>query len=121
MEQFGLKGGSPSSTTFPETMEDVVEVNGGGEAEIDNDRHHFLHQLHQANTIVVSFHLCDEHHRLPSGFLLNLALSEFRLHQHHHPLPMGKGQWPCPCHLHIRIHLRFRLLYCINIRFRSQP
>ena len=37
LEQFGLKGCGTSAATCLETMEDVVEFNGGGEAEIEND------------------------------------------------------------------------------------
>ena len=57
MDEFGLKRGVPSAATFPEIMEDAVEVNVGGEAKIDNDRHRFPHHLHQANSMLVSFHL----------------------------------------------------------------
>ena len=54
MEQFVLKGGGPSAATCPETTEDVVEVNGDGEAETDNDRHQLPHHLCQANSMVFS-------------------------------------------------------------------
>ena len=59
MDQFGLKVGDPSAATFPETMEDVVEGNGGGETKIENYCHHLPHLLHQANDIVVSSPLGD--------------------------------------------------------------
>ena len=55
MDQLGLKVGDPRAATFPETMEDVVEGNGGGETKIENYRHH----LHKANDIVVSSPLGD--------------------------------------------------------------
>ena len=54
MDQFVLKGGGTSAATYPETMEDVVELNGGGEAETDNDRHHLPHHLYQANSVIFS-------------------------------------------------------------------
>ena len=91
-------------------MEDVVEVNGGGEAEIENDRHHLPHHLHQSNTIVVSYPLGNYYHRLPSGFLIQTALLEVRMHQNHHPLPMVQGQWPRRRRLRLCLHIRLCVL-----------
>ena len=46
LEQFGLKRGGTSTATHPETMEDTVVVNEGGEAAIDNLHQHL--QMHYA-------------------------------------------------------------------------
>ena len=57
MGQFFLKGGGTSAATCPETMEDVVEVNGDGEAETNNNRHHLPHHLFQVNFMVFYYPL----------------------------------------------------------------
>ena len=46
MKQLSLKGGGTFATNLPETMEDIVEGNGGGETAIKNHRHHLTHHLH---------------------------------------------------------------------------
>ena len=46
MKKFGLEGGSICAMTRPETMEDVVEVDGGGEAAIYKHHHHLTYYLH---------------------------------------------------------------------------
>ena len=34
MDEFGLKGGGPSAATCPETKEDILECNEGGEEKL---------------------------------------------------------------------------------------
>ena len=53
------QGGGPSAATCPETMEENVEVNGGGKTKIENYCHHLPHHLHQSNDLVVSSPLGD--------------------------------------------------------------
>ena len=69
LKQIGLEGGGTCAATRPETMEEVVEGDGGREPDILNRRHYLPHHLHKANLPVVRLPLGNQDHSLPRGLL----------------------------------------------------
>ena len=80
MEQLDLEGGCPRTATRLEDVEGFMVVDRGGEAAIENHRHHLPSHLHKSYTAVVPSPSWDQDHRLSGRLIREDSVLEFHVH-----------------------------------------
>ena len=76
LKQLDLKGDDPRTATHPESVEESVIGDGGGEAAVQNHRHRLTNHLYEAYNTILPSPFRDQNHGLPGRLLYNDPISE---------------------------------------------
>ena len=79
LKQIELEGGGPCTVTHPESMEEVVVGDVGGEVVIKNHRHRLPDHLHEAYVTIVPPPFWYRDHRMPGLLLWYYSVAELYL------------------------------------------